>query len=246
MMVLVFLLSFYFIKFAIFTDSTDEQNDEVKAESRKTLSEVEIIANSVIFFIAGFETTASTISHCLFELTRNPDVQERLHKEIKEAMKKNESMDFNELVINHIPYLEAVVKETLRMYPPLTELVRRVTVDKYQLKDVTLEKDSVVIVPSYVVHHSEEYYPEPERFNPDRFMPENKHLLVPYTYMPFGQGPRNCVGMRFAYQEIKLCLARLALDYRFNPTPNTPEKLKFLAKFQLIRTNDFQIKLSKR
>ena len=71
---------------------------------------MEIIANSVVFFIAGFETTASIISHCLYELTRNPDVQERLHKEIKEAIKRKESLDYYELINNHIPYLEAVVK----------------------------------------------------------------------------------------------------------------------------------------
>lgn len=155
-------------------------------------------------------------------------------------------MDYYDLVINSIPYLEAVVKETLRKYPPLTEFTRRVSQDKYQIKGITLEKDTVVIVPAYAIHHHPDYYPNPEKYNPDRFMPENKHLLVPYTYMPFGQGPRNCMGMRFAYQEIKLCLARLILNYQFHSTPKTPEKLKITTKFLLSTTPEFQVKISKR
>src|SRR5699024_10074830 len=97
----------------------------------------------------------------------------------------------------------------------------RVGVDNYKLNGIQLEKDTHIDIAAYAVHHSAEYYPEPERFNPERFMPENKHLLVPYTYIPFGAGPRNCIGMRFAYQEIRLCLAKIIRDFRFSPAPDT-------------------------
>ena len=181
----------------------------------------------------------------MYELAKSPDVQERLYHEVKDAIDQNKSMDYYDLVINHIPYLEAVIKETLRMYPPVTEILRRVTVDKYKIKDFTIDKDTVVAVPAHAVHYCADYYPNPEKFDPNRFMPENKHLLVPYTYMPFGQGPRNCMGMRFAYQEVKLCMARLALKYQFNVTQNTPKQLTFKPISPLLRTSDIELQLTK-
>ena len=82
------------------------------------------------------------------------------------------------------------------------------------------------------VHHSSEYYDDPEIFNPERFMPENRDKLTPYTYMPFGMGPRNCVGMRFALMEAKTAAAFLVYKYKFFKTTNTPKELK-PKKFQL-------------
>src|SRR5699024_5852871 len=103
-----------------------------------------------------------------------------------------------------------------------------------------------VEIPVSAVHHCEDYYPEPDRFNPERFMPENKHLLVPYTYLPFGLGPRNCVGVRFAYQEIKLCLASIVQRFQFSLTPNTPSKLSFKNGNILLNSFEFPIKVSRR
>ena len=104
----------------------------------------------------------------------------------------------------------------------------------------------MVAIPVSAVHHDPSYYPEPYRFNPDRFMPENKHKLIPYTYLPFGAGPRNCVGMRFAYQEIRLCLAAIVLRYKFGLTPETPAKLSFTKGNSLLNTNPFIVKVEKR
>ena len=230
-----------------FTDSNDKNpKSHSTVGSKKQLSETEIIANSVFFFVAGFETTSSTISHCMYNLAMNPHIQERLFNEVKNAMDKNESSDYYDLVINNIPYLDAVVKETLRMYPPAPENLREVNVDNYKIRNFTIEKNTMIIVPTHAIHHCPEYYPNPSKFDPNRFMPENKHLLVPYTYMPFGQGPRNCVGMRFAYQEIKLCMARLALIYQFHVTPNTPQKLTFRPGTPLLRSSNFELRLTKR
>ncbi len=149
----------------------------------------------------------------MFELSQNQDIQERLVNELEKALSEldPESDEYYDTVMNKIPFLEATIKETLRKYPPVVRLDRRVGVDNYQLAGIPLDKDITVEVSTLAVHRSEEYYPgklkcifknfynktfssflEPMRFNPDRFMPENKHLLVPYTYIPFGIGPRNC------------------------------------------------------
>ena len=94
------------------------------------------------------------------------------------------------------------------------------------------------------MHHNAEFYPDPERFDPERFMPENKHRLVPYTYLPFGAGPRNCIGLRFAYQEIKLCLAKLIRHYHFSPTQETRIPLDY-SKVNVLLVENIPLKVSK-
>ncbi|XP_017493709.1 PREDICTED: cytochrome P450 3A24-like, partial [Rhagoletis zephyria] len=181
------------------------------ANKKHMLSEKEIIAQCIIFFVAGFETTQASVVHSIFELLKNPVLQERLYAEISAitAETEPESAEYCERILNQAPYLEAVIKETLRMYPPVIRIERRLAVNDYKLGGIPLEKDVLVEIPTVSVHYSPEYYPQPTLFNPDRFMPANKAKLVPYTFLPFGAGPRNCIGMRFAYQEIKLCLAQM-------------------------------------
>ena len=115
-----------------------------------------------------------------------------------------------------------------------------------KLGGISLDKGVLIEIPTMAVHHNPDYYPEPERFNPDRFMPENKHLLVPYTFIPFAQGPRNCIGMRFAYQEVKLCLAKIVQRYHFHVTPKTPNKLVFTKGSPLMSATPFPIKVTRR
>ena len=114
------------------------------------------------------------------------------------------------------------------------------------MNGLQLEKGTLIEISTQVVHHDPEYYPDPFAFNPERFMPENKHNIVPYTYIPFGHGPRNCVGMRFAYQEIKLFLAKIIRRYRFATTPKTPSKLSFKPGSLLLNVKHFPLAVSKR
>ena len=132
-----------------------------------------------------------------------------------------------ETIINEIPYLDAVLKETLRKYPVLPRLERRLSADDYDLGGVQLERDTLVEISTVAVHYDEKNYENPLKYDPERFMPENKKNLNPYAYLPFGIGPRNCVGMRFAYQEAKICLAALSQKFLFKACDKTPKKLYF-------------------
>ena len=213
------------------------------------MTDEEIIGQCILFFIAGFDTTGSAITGTLFELSHRPEIQNRLYNDIVEALKDVDQTNIEEyynVILNKIPYLDAVIKETLRMYPPVVQLERVLSASNYKLGDYELEKGTVVQIPTMAVHYDSEYYPDPYQYNPDRFMPENKKNLTQYSYLPFGDGPRNCVGIRFAYQEMKVCLAALLQKFVFLPNDKTPKKLHFPKKSGIRFPGPFEISIELR
>jgi len=229
-----------------------DNNEKTVTGKAKFLSQDEIIAQSIIFFIAGFETTASAITCCLFELANHPEVQEKLFNEISSKLDGVDCSDLDKYyeTICENKYLDCCIKETLRKYPPAPRLERRLDADDYSLGGVKLERDTLVEISVIAVHYDEKNYANPTKFDPDRFMPENKANINPYAYLPFGTGPRNCgkfsivalfiiisltvisfqsppVGMRFAYQEAKICLASLVQKFVFEKCSTTPKKIHF-------------------
>ena len=202
-----------------------------------------------MFFIAGYETTASTISNLIYELTINPEVQEKLYHEIMEKLQDIDPEDVNkyyETIMNEIPYLDATFKETLRKYPVLPRLERRIAADDYKLGGVLLERDTLVEISTVAIHYDPENYSEPKKFYPERFMPENKHTINPHAYIPFGIGPRNCVGMRFAIQEAKICIATLMQKFIFKKSPKTPETLQLQLGTAALLAKKFDVIIDKR
>ena len=155
----------------------------------------------------------------------NPSIQDKLIEEINSVADENGDVEYDTLV--KLPYIDAVLSETLRKYPPAIRNIR-VASENYKLGDTGIElfKGQLVLIPVYAMHHDEQFYPDPERFDPTRFLPENRHSIVPYTYLPFGVGPRNCIGMRFALLEAKLGLVKIIQKYKFVPTENTDVPLK--------------------
>ncbi|XP_054157849.1 cytochrome P450 3A24-like [Oppia nitens] len=193
------------------------------------VTDTDLLATSFVFFVAGYETTATALAHLFYSLAVNQDCQQRLYEEIKQIDGK---YDYESIA--QMPYLEACVAETLRLYTPITA-VGRMAADEYTIGDtgLTIPKGMLVNFDVETLHHNPDYYPEPDRWNPERFMPYNRDKLVPYTYMPFGLGPRNCVGMRFALMEAKTAVAYLITKYKFVKTANTtiplkPKKFEFL------------------
>ncbi|XP_028719508.1 cytochrome P450 3A25-like [Peromyscus leucopus] len=122
-------------------------------------------------------------------------------------------------------YLDMVVNETLRLYPAANRL-ERISKKDVQINGVFIPKGTVVMVPTYPLHRDPEYWPEPEEFCPERFSKENKGSINPYVYLPFGYGPRNCLGMRFALISMKFAVVRVLQNFTLQPCEETQIPLK--------------------
>jgi cytochrome P450 family 6 len=169
-------------------------------------------AQAIAFFSAGNDTTSITLSLTLYELALNKNIQDRLRQEVTEVLHEDEEfsyesiqkMKYLDMVLNgRVPnnvliYLLTVTElllETLRKYP-LAPFLNRKSDVRYTFEETgfTLDKGVSVIVPISGLHYDPEYYPDPEKYDPERFSDENKKNINPYTYLPFGEGPRNCIG----------------------------------------------------
>uniref|UniRef100_G3SB46 Cytochrome P450 3A n=1 Tax=Gorilla gorilla gorilla TaxID=9595 RepID=G3SB46_GORGO len=200
----------------------DSQNSK-ETESHKALSDLELVAQSIIFIFAGYETTSSVLSFITYELATHPDVQQKLQEEI-DAVLPNKAPPTYDTVLQ-MEYLDMVVNETLRLFPIAMRL-ERVCKKDVEINGMFIPKGVVVMIPSYALHHDPKYWTEPEKFLPERFSKKNKDNIDPYIYTPFGSGPRNCIGMRFALMNMKLALIRVLQNFSFKPCKETQIPLK--------------------
>lgn len=167
---------------------------QLKKQNAVTLEQ--IAAESFVFFLAGYETSSSTMTYCMFELSINEEIQEKARRCVLEAIKKHGSLNYD--AIGNMDYLEQCVDETLRKYPVVSTLTRSPS-QEYTIPDtkVTIPAGQSIFIPVYAIHHDAAIYPEPEKFIPERFTPEEKANRHPFAYLPFGEGPRICIGMRW-------------------------------------------------
>lgn len=153
-----------------------------------------ISAQAFVFYVGGYESSATTMSFLFYELAKNPDVQERLHTEVVEVLKRYDGKVSYE-ALHKMAYLNNVFDETLRLYPIVEPLQRNTMMDyKVPGTDLVIEKGTTVLISPYGIHHDAKYYPDPEKFDPDRFTAENSKDRHQCAYLPFGNGPRNCIG----------------------------------------------------
>lgn len=160
-------------------------------------------------FIAGHDTSTALLAWTLYLVGKSPQIQSRLYTEAK-TLSSDEPPTPEE--VEKLVYFEQVINETLRLYPPI-HMGNRLSLEELSVCGYTVPKGKRVMVSIYVTHHDEVHWADPECFDPGRFAPGQKHL--PYTYLPFGGGPRNCLGANFAQVESKVVLA--CLFQRFEP-----------------------------
>ncbi|XP_058449380.1 probable cytochrome P450 6a14 [Malaya genurostris] len=186
-----------------------------------TLTIEEIASQAFIFFLAGFETSSTVMSCCLYELAMNSDIQEKARANVMKSIEKYGSINYE--AIQNMNFLEQCIKETLRKYPPVGITTRQVSKD-YQVPDsdgVILQRGTTLIVPIHAIHHDPEYYPDPETYDPNRFSPEQVAQRNPFCFIPFGEGPRICIGLRFGMMQIRIGLAHLLKHFRFTLSSKT-------------------------
>ncbi|GAB0099410.1 hypothetical protein DMENIID0001_152660 [Sergentomyia squamirostris] len=207
-------------------DNEDNWNIQSTGNNITNLTFNEIAAQAHLFFLAGFETASTTITFCIYELANHPAVQAKVQAEIDEVIKKyNGEITYEGLM--EMKYLERCIYETLRMYTPVTILNRECT-NEYELPGtgITLEKGSRIIIPAQAIHSDPKYFPNPDEFNPDRFLNENLNgEQRGVTYMPFGEGPRNCIGLRLGKIETKIAVILILSKFNIRVGKNL-QKMK--------------------
>lgn len=218
----------------------------------KEISMTEITAHAFGMFFAAFDTSTSQISFLAHELAVNPDIQERLQQEIDDVWDKTEGNLTYDVLNNNLPYLDAIVNETSRIYSP-SSLTDRICGKRFELppalpggKPYTVEPGDVVWIPIGPILNDAQYFEEPDTFKPERFLGK-KVTVNQAPYMPFGQGPRMCIGNRFALLEMKVVIAHLVRWCNLSPCSRTNIPMKYsTTSFVLYARGGFWLKVTPR
>ncbi|XP_058837427.1 probable cytochrome P450 9f2 [Topomyia yanbarensis] len=210
--------------------ATVEESSVGKTTHTRIWTENELIAQCFLFFLAGFDTVSTAMTFLTYELTINPDVQNRLYEEIERTNQSLNGAPLSYEILQKMEYMDMVVSEALRKWPPAVVSDRFCTKD-YLYDDgagtrFTIEKDQTIWIPTIAIHNDPKYYPNPEKFDPERFNEANRSKIDAGAYLPFGVGPRNCIGSRLALMEVKLIVYYLLKDFSFHLTEKTEVPLR--------------------
>lgn len=214
-----------------FTDEQNQKKDDVDvgirkrrlamldlliAAHRKNQIDIEGIREEVdTFMFRGHDTTAMSITFTIMLLAEHKEIQDRARTEVKEVMDANNGK-MTMSALQNLPYLERCIKESLRLFPSVPFISRKPETD-LKLSNYTIPANTTVHLHIVDVHRDPQFWPEPEVYNPDRFLPENCQGRHPYCYIPFSAGPRNCIGQRFAMFELKAVVGSLLYNFQFEP-----------------------------
>lgn len=181
-----------------------------------SMSDEQIINEMLTIFGAGHETTAYTLTFAWHALAKNAAVLEKLHQEVDTVLQGRRATLAD---LPNLPYTERVIKETLRLYPAAWAFTRRVA-ETVEIGGYTLPQGTVAMLAPWTVGRDARWYPHPQEFNPDRFTAENEANIPRYAFIPFGGGPRVCIGHQFAMMEARLILATIAQHYHLTLKPD--------------------------
>ncbi|XP_037728455.1 probable cytochrome P450 6w1 [Drosophila subpulchrella] len=220
-------------------------------KSQKAIDLDYLVAQAAIFQTAGFETSSSTMTLTLYELARNVALQDRLRQEIADFFGDEDHVSYER--IQEMPYLSQVVNETLRMYPIVGYIERecsqpadgeRFTLDPFHNMEVP--HGMPIYMSTLAVHRDPHYWPDPDKFDPERFSPANRYNLNMDAYMPFGIGPRNCIGMRLGLLQSKLGLVHLLRHNQVRTCDQTVKKIEWAATSPVMASkHDIVLRLEK-
>uniref|UniRef100_A0A3B1JLK7 Thromboxane-A synthase n=1 Tax=Astyanax mexicanus TaxID=7994 RepID=A0A3B1JLK7_ASTMX len=208
-----------------------------RPQQKRMMTEDEIVGQAFLFLLAGYETSSNTLAFACYLLAINPDCQEKLQREVDDFFTRHGSADYTN--VQELKYLDMVVCEALRLYPP--GFFARDVEEDCVINGQFLPKGATLDISAGFLHHDPQYWPEPEKFIPE-FTPEAKASRHPFVYLPFGAGPRSCVGMRLAQLEIRMALVNIFK--KFNVVACEDTKLK--SSTTLGPKNGIFVKITKR
>ncbi|XP_063909500.1 cytochrome P450 4c3-like isoform X1 [Zophobas morio] len=192
------------------------------------------------FMFEGHDTTAAALSFSLMLIACHKNVQDLIVAEIEAVTGDlHKKPTFNDL--QQLKYLERVLKEVLRLYPSVPFISRKLGEELVTATGYKIPKDTIVHLHIYDLHHNPEFYPDPEKFDPDRFLPDNIKNRLPFAYVPFSAGPRNCIGQKFALLELKAALSGILSKYVLEPV-DTPDTITLIVDVVLRSKDEIKVK----
>jgi cytochrome P450 len=198
--------------------ATDEE--AASAESGAGMSDQQARDEAMVLFLAGHDTTAAALAWIAYLLARHQDVQQRVADEARTVLGDRDPIADD---VSRLPYTEAVIKETLRLYPPAWIWFAREAIQDVELGGYTIPRGGIVYVTPWVTQRDPRWFVQPEHFDPGRFLPGRAESLPPCAYFPFGAGPRICVGNAFAMTEMVLVVACLTQRLHVSPASSQGE-----------------------
>ncbi|XP_057376934.1 cytochrome P450 4C1-like [Daphnia carinata] len=192
-------------------------------ENNAGLSDQDIQEEIDTFMFEGHDTTTSAICWFLYCMATNPECQENVWTELRDVFGESDR-PCSQQDLSDLTYLECCIKEAMRMYSPVPHIERHVKED-FKIGDYLIPSGSDIILLLYGLHHNPRLYPNPCKYDPERFLPDRIEGHHPYSYIPFSAGPRNCIGQRFALMEIKIVVSTFLRRFRVASPPTAAEPI---------------------
>jgi cytochrome P450 len=223
------------------TDGEDFLSRLLRAEAAGDQTTEQVRNEMMTMLLAGHDTTALTLTYAFFQLGQRPEVLDRLQAEVDEVLDPGERPEMGDL--RDLEYTERVLKETMRVLPPVYTMFRQSNVD-VRLSGYRVPADSLLMVPQWVLHRHPDYWEDPEAFDPERWTPERVRERHPYAYFPFGAGPRACIGRQFSLVEAKI-ITSMALR-RFSPELTSDSELELRPSLTMHPRDPIRVALHER
>jgi cytochrome P450 len=191
---------------------------QARDDDGRRMTDKQLRDEVLTFLLAGHETTAIALSWTWHLLAQHPEIEQKLHSELDRVL-VGRPPEFSDL--SALAYTEAIIKESMRLYPPAWSLARTVVCD-IELRGYNIPAGSNVVMSQWIMHRDARYFAHPEKFDPERWLDEATRKLPRFAYFPFGGGPRQCIGAGFAQMEATLLLASIAQRFRLHAVPDHP------------------------
>ncbi|VVC33960.1 Cytochrome P450, conserved site,Cytochrome P450,Cytochrome P450, E-class, group I [Cinara cedri] len=217
---------------------------DVVSDDGKILSDEDIQEEVDTFMFAGVDTSSSTISWILYTLGKYPEAQDRILEELDEKLPNFGNQTLSTIDLASLDYLERTIKEVQRLYPSVPYIGRQIY-EQLTIDEHTILPGTSIFINVFALHRNAKYFPNPEKFDPDRFLKVNRNEQNPYSFIPFSAGPRNCIGQKFAMNVLKITIATFLKSYKVRSL-DPEDKLGLVSEIVLNALNGIKLTIEER